>query len=128
MSNPNEEINTNENTWRSENCPADSVTLGRAAWTLLHTTAAYYPDRPAPSQMDSMRLFMSSFIDNYPCFKKEFKQYMAEEPIRVGSRKKLSEWLCRQHNKVNESLGKPPFDCKLVLDRWLQGASKQCDQ
>ena len=55
-------------TWRMENCPADSVTLGKAAWTLLHTTAAYYPDRPAPSQMDSMRAFMSSFIDNYPCF------------------------------------------------------------
>lgn len=52
-----------------ENCPADSVALGRAAWTLLHTTAAYYPDRPAPSQMDSMRLFMSTFADNYPCFK-----------------------------------------------------------
>lgn len=51
-----------------ENCPADSVALGKAAWTLLHTTAAYYPDRPAPSQMDSMRSFMASFIDNYPCF------------------------------------------------------------
>jgi FAD-linked sulfhydryl oxidase len=55
-------------TWFNENCPADSVALGRAAWTLLHTTAAYYPDRPAPSQMDSMRAFMTSFIDNYPCF------------------------------------------------------------
>lgn len=53
---------------------------------------------------------------------------MVEEPIRVGSRKKLSEWLCCQHNKVNESLGKPLFDCKLVLDRWLQGVSKECDQ
>ncbi|GAA5797108.1 ERV/ALR sulfhydryl oxidase domain-containing protein [Helicostylum pulchrum] len=110
-----------------ENCPADSVALGRAAWTLLHTTAAYYPDRPAPSQMDSMRLFMSTFADNYPCFK-DFKQYMAEEPVRVGSRKKLSEWLCKQHNKVNEKLGKPSFDCKLVLDRWLQGSLKECNQ
>lgn len=59
---------------------------------------------------------------------KDFKEYMVEEPIRVGSRKKLSEWLCRQHNKVNEKLGKPSFDCKLVLDRWLQGSLKQCDQ
>ncbi|GAN06799.1 conserved hypothetical protein [Mucor ambiguus] len=117
-----------EDTWRTENCPADSVTLGKAAWTLLHTTAAYYPDRPAPSQMDSMRAFMTSFVDNYPCFSKEFKQYMIEEPIRVGSRKKLSEWLCRQHNKVNEKLGKPAFDCKAVFDRWLQGSHKECDQ
>ncbi|KAG2229085.1 hypothetical protein INT48_005354, partial [Thamnidium elegans] len=106
------ETTEKENTWLAENCPADSVALGRAAWTLLHTTAAYYPDRPAPSQMDSMRLFMSTFVDNYPCFK-DFKQYMAEEPVRVGSRKKLSEWLCRQHNKVNEKLGKPPFDFEI---------------
>ncbi|KAI8646257.1 sulfhydryl oxidase [Parasitella parasitica] len=111
-----------------KNCPADSVALGRAAWTLLHTAAIYYPDRPAPSQMESMRLFMSSLVDNYPCFSSEFKQYMKEEPIRVGSRKKLSEWLCKQHNKVNEKLGKPSFDCTTVFNRWLQGSCKQCDQ
>lgn len=64
-----ESLKKDDATWFTENCPADSVNLGRAAWTLLHTTAAYYPDRPAPSQMDSMRLFMSSFLDNYPCFK-----------------------------------------------------------
>ncbi|KAI8890431.1 hypothetical protein K501DRAFT_168467, partial [Backusella circina FSU 941] len=108
-------------------CPPNADLLGKAAWTLLHTTAAYYPDRPAPSQMDSMRLFMSSFIENYPCFKEEFKKEIEQEPIRVGSRKKLSEWLCRQHNKVNERLGKETFDCNLVLERWLHG-SKECNQ
>jgi FAD-linked sulfhydryl oxidase len=52
---------------------------------------------------------------------------MEQEPIRVGSRKKLSEWLCRQHNKVNERLGKESFDCTLVLERWLHG-SKECNE
>ncbi|KAI8983113.1 ERV/ALR sulfhydryl oxidase domain-containing protein [Pilobolus umbonatus] len=111
---------------KSTECPADSKELGRAAWTLLHTTAAYYPNRPAPSQMDSMRTFMSSFIDNYPCFKEEFKMFIEEEPIRVGSRKKLSEWLCRQHNKVNDKLGKPAFDCTQVFDRWLESSKEEC--
>ena len=54
--------------WRKKNCPADVETLGNATWTLLHTMAAYYPDRPAPSQMDSMRTFINSFADNYPCW------------------------------------------------------------
>ncbi|KAI7906235.1 ERV/ALR sulfhydryl oxidase domain-containing protein [Cokeromyces recurvatus] len=106
-----------------ENCPADVVTLGRAAWVLLHTAAAYYPDRPAPSQMESMRSFLNSFIDNYPCFSKEFKEYIKEDPIKVGNRKKLSEWLCLQHNKVNQKLGKPLFDCSLVFERWLEQGS-----
>lgn len=57
-----------EEEWRKNNCPADVETLGNATWTLLHTMAAYYPDRPAPSQMDSMRTFINSFADNYPCW------------------------------------------------------------
>ncbi|KAI9482672.1 MAG: ERV/ALR sulfhydryl oxidase domain-containing protein [Benjaminiella poitrasii] len=124
--NSKQECNNRDERWIAENCPADVITLGRAAWTLLHTTAAYYPDRPAPSQMESMRSFMNSFIDNYPCFSEEFKRYMNEDPIRVGNRKKLSEWLCRQHNKMNEKLGKPAFDCSLVFERWLeQGSSSK---
>ncbi|KAI8380350.1 augmenter of liver regeneration [Blakeslea trispora] len=115
-------------TWQQENCPADAEQLGRAAWTLLHTAAAYYPDRPAPSQMDSMRAFITSIIDNYPCFGEEFKASIEQEPVRVGNRKKLSAWLCRQHNKVNEKLGKPSFDCSLVFDKWLQGVNKECEQ
>ncbi|RCH94835.1 hypothetical protein CU098_008557 [Rhizopus stolonifer] len=121
MSTPHE-ASPNDSSWREENCPADAVALGRAAWTLLHTTAAYYPDRPAPSQMDSMRAFITTIIDNYPCFGKEFKIYMEQEPVRVGNRKKLSAWL------FNEKLDKPMFDCSLVFDKWLQGANKQCEQ
>lgn len=54
--------------WRRKNCPADVETLGNATWTLLHTMAAYYPDRPAPSQMESMRAFIHSFAEHYPCW------------------------------------------------------------
>ncbi|KAI8970129.1 ERV/ALR sulfhydryl oxidase domain-containing protein [Mycotypha africana] len=129
MSYPNDNVEVkNNDTWRSDNCPADAVTLGRAAWVMLHTTAAYYPDRPAPSQMDSMRAFMKSFFENYPCLGEDLKREMEEEPIRVGSRRKLSDWLCRQHNKVNAKLGKPMFDCSKVFDRWLQGYSQICDE
>lgn len=46
---------------------------------------------------------------------------MAKEPVQVGSRKKLSEWLCRRHNEVNEKLGKEQFDCTKVFERWLDG-------
>ncbi|KAI8393612.1 sulfhydryl oxidase [Radiomyces spectabilis] len=111
-----------ESSWQKRNCPADVETLGNAAWTLLHTAAAYYPDRPAPSQMESMRTFITTFADNYPCWycKDDFKKAMEKEPVRVGSRKKLSEWLCRRHNEVNEKLGKPAFDCTQVFKKWVE--------
>ncbi|CAO3627306.1 unnamed protein product [Cunninghamella echinulata] len=54
--------------WRRKNCPPDVEVLGNATWTLLHTTAAYYPDRPTPSQKESMKTFIESFAQHYPCW------------------------------------------------------------
>lgn len=54
--------------WKQNNCPADVETLGRHTWTLLHTMAAYYPERPSPSQQESMKMFMKTFSENYPCW------------------------------------------------------------
>jgi FAD-linked sulfhydryl oxidase len=54
--------------WRRKSCPPDVEELGRSTWTLLHTMAAYYPERPAPSQMDSMKMFFEGFAQHYPCW------------------------------------------------------------
>lgn len=54
--------------WQRKNCPPDVETLGSSTWTLLHTMAAYYPDRPAPSQMESMKMFFEGFAQHYPCW------------------------------------------------------------
>ncbi|KAI8073193.1 ERV/ALR sulfhydryl oxidase domain-containing protein [Gongronella butleri] len=117
--------------WKRDNCPADVETLGRATWTLLHTTAAYYPDKPAPSQRESMKRFFESFAENYPCWfcKTDFQEAMAKEPVQVESKERLSQWLCRRHNEVNAKLNKPQFDCTKVFERWLNGPPDgRCDQ
>jgi FAD-linked sulfhydryl oxidase len=54
--------------WKEKNCPADVATLGRHTWTLLHTMAAYYPEKPEPKQKESMKTFFESFAQNYPCW------------------------------------------------------------
>ncbi|KAG2175663.1 hypothetical protein INT43_001310, partial [Umbelopsis isabellina] len=116
--------------WRRKNCPPDVEALGSSTWTLLHTMAAYYPERPAPSQMDSMKMFFEGFAQHYPCWfcKGDFQKSVAANPIQVGSRKKLSQWLCDRHNEVNEKLGKPKFDCTKVFERWLEGPPNgKCD-
>ncbi|KAI8343225.1 ERV/ALR sulfhydryl oxidase domain-containing protein [Chlamydoabsidia padenii] len=116
--------------WRKQNCPPDVEALGNATWTLLHTTAAYYPEKPAPSQRESMKAFIESFAQHYPCWfcKNDFQQAMANEPVQVESREKLSQWLCRRHNEVNVKLNKPVFDCTKVFERWLNGPPNgKCD-
>ncbi|KAI8380121.1 ERV/ALR sulfhydryl oxidase domain-containing protein [Blakeslea trispora] len=116
--------------WKQKNCPADVETLGRHTWTLLHTMAAYYPEKPEKKQQESMKTFFESFAENYPCWfcKNDFKQDMGENPIDVTSRESLSQWLCKRHNKVNEKLGKKQFDCSKVFERWLTGPPNgKCD-
>lgn len=48
-------------------CPVDSVMLGNATWTYLHTMAAYYPDSPTTTQQKDMSSLISNFSKFYPC-------------------------------------------------------------
>ncbi|QRW17158.1 erv1/alr family domain-containing protein [Rhizoctonia solani] len=50
-----------------ENCPADVEALGRATWTFLHTTAAYYPTSPSAQHQSSMLALLRSLPSLYPC-------------------------------------------------------------
>ncbi|THH27799.1 hypothetical protein EUX98_g6396 [Antrodiella citrinella] len=52
---------------RPEKCPPDVEILGRATWTFLHTTAAYYPEKPTPSQRVNMLSLIRSLPILYPC-------------------------------------------------------------
>lgn len=110
-------------------CPPDSVKLGRAGWTILHSMAAWYPDVPSSTEQMSMTQFLNAFADFYPCSycAKDFRENIATIPPRVETRKSLSLWLCKQHNIVNKKLGKPSFSCTLnnLDQRWREGGS-QC--
>lgn len=54
--------------WKRNNCPADVATLGRSTWTLLHTMAAYYPEKPSKPEQESIKTFFESFSEHYPCW------------------------------------------------------------
>jgi len=104
-------------------CPADREELGRSTWTLLHTTAAYYPQKPTQHQQTTMRQFITSFSRLYPCdhCAEDFRQDLAAHPPAVESGDRLARWFCDRHNTVNRKLGKPEFDCSLVAERWRDG-------
>lgn len=113
-----------------KDCPPDVEELGRSTWTLLHSIAATYPDKPTKNQQDNLTQFMNSFSNLYPCFycAEDFRQYIKKEKIKVTNRDEFGKWLCNAHNEVNVKLGKPKFDCNLWKERWKDGwKDGRCD-
>ncbi|KAG2011654.1 growth factor [Coprinopsis cinerea AmutBmut pab1-1] len=111
-------------------CPPDVEVLGRATWTFLHTAAAYYPDKPTPTQRANMLMLLRSLPIVYPCSwcADDFGKSIDHNPPDVSSRERLSLWLCQRHNEVNEKLGKEKFDCSKVDERWKDGPPDgRCD-
>jgi mitochondrial FAD-linked sulfhydryl oxidase len=112
------------------NCPPDVEQLGRATWTFLHTTAAYYPEKPTPTQRTNMLMLLRSLPILYPCTScaGDFDEDMRRNPPDVSGRMGLSRWLCERHNEVNAKLGKEAFDCAKTDERWKDGpADGSCD-
>jgi FAD-linked sulfhydryl oxidase len=112
------------------NCPADVEQLGRATWTFLHTTAAYYPERPTPNQRVNMLGLLNALPSLYPCSHcaSHLAGNMKDHPPDVSGRVALSRWLCERHNDVNERLGKDKFDCAKTDERWKDGPNDgTCD-
>jgi hypothetical protein len=85
--------------------------------------AAYYPAHPSPEQQASMAAFLAALGQFYPCSDcaGHLRAWMARHPPDLGSAAALSAYLCAMHNAVNVRLGKPAFDCALVLQRWRDG-------
>lgn len=117
---------------RPAHCPPDVEQLGRATWTFLHTTAAYYPTRPTPSQRANMLNLLHSLPTLYPCghCADHLGREMKVNPPDVSGREGLGRWLCERHNEVNGRLGKERFECseKMLGERWRDGPEDgSCD-
>ena len=122
------DLATNDST--PSDCPPDVEELGRSTWTLLHSIAATYPEKPTDAQKDNLKTFMKSFSNLYPCFycADDFREYMNKEKIQVTNRDEFGKWLCNAHNAVNVKIGKPVFDCQLWKERWKDGwKDGRCD-
>lgn len=115
--------NNNSSSIHSKECPLDKDELGRNSWSLFHTMAAYYPEKPSNEDKVVMNNFIQAIARFYPCESCaiDFRRDIKDDPPEMNSRVKLSYWWCRIHNKVNRKLGKPEFDCSKIDERWLDG-------
>ncbi|EFA00437.1 FAD-linked sulfhydryl oxidase ALR [Tribolium castaneum] len=120
---------TGSGTFRTD-CPLDKDELGRSSWGLLHTIAAKYPENPTRTEQKDMTSFFTLFSKFYPCdfCAEDLRKELKADPPQIASQEDLSQWLCRLHNRVNNKLGKPEFDCSKVNERWRDGwADGSCD-
>lgn len=101
--------------------------VGRATWTFLHTLAAQYPERPTRQQKRDAKELIDILTRMYPCGEcaRHFREVVTAHPPQVASKHDFSLWMCRVHNVVNRSLGKPSFNCDMVASRW---AGVGCDE
>lgn len=107
----------------AKDCPPDVTELGRSTWTLLHSIAATYPDKPSAEQQNNLSTFIDSFAKLYPCWfcAEDFQKYISEKKPKVTNSDEFGKWLCDAHNAVNVKLGKKTFDCQLWKQRWKDG-------
>lgn len=107
----------------AKDCPPDVNELGRSTWTLLHSIAASYSDKPSSDEQSNLNTFIHSFSKLYPCWfcAEDFQKYIAQDKPKVTNREEFGKWLCDAHNAVNVKTGKKTFDCNLWKERWKDG-------
>ena len=119
----------NTSTSQKVECPPDRAKVGKAGWTLFHTTAAYYPEEPTEEDKKHYYDFFATIPFVYPCkhCATDFERYLKKSPPEVDNRETLCVWLCRMHNKVNQKLGKKVFPCRMKdLDRRWRKNLEEC--
>ncbi|KAH7077285.1 FAD dependent sulfhydryl oxidase Erv2 [Paraphoma chrysanthemicola] len=94
--------------------------LGRAAWKVLHTTFARFPEKPTDDEKEALRSYVYLFQRLYPCGEcaEHFGKVLAKYPPQVSSRTAASGWGCFVHNVVNKRLHKPEWDCAGLGDAY----------
>ena len=100
--------------------PPDITSLGNAGWSIIHSFASYFPDKPTDYQKKHAKQFISNFSHLFPCnyCAKDFRTYIKENPVKTDTRDSFCQWTCEAHNDVNVKLGKPEFDCSEFDKRW----------
>ena len=101
--------------------------IGRHSWTLLHSMANTYPEKPTEEEKKTMKKFLYGLARSYPCkvCGGHLLKMLDKKGIKLESRKEFGEYLCNIHNIVNKVLNKTQFDCNKTFDVW--NGNYKCD-
>lgn len=103
--------------------------LGRSTWKLLHNILGRYPEKPTDTEKESLKQFFNVFVKVYPCgdCAVHFQKLLEKYPPQVENKQAAATWGCNIHNKVNERLNKPIYDCKNILNDYDCGCGNEED-
>jgi FAD-linked sulfhydryl oxidase len=111
--------------------PPDPDMIGRAGWTILHTTAAAFPNRPTSEQQRDFKDFIRTWSKLYPCnvCAYHMRRDLENREIVATNKREASRFVCELHNSVNRILDKPVVSCDPdeVLRRWHPGYPHDMD-
>lgn len=100
--------------------------LGHAAWKVLHTMMAKFPDHPTEEDSLALKSYIHLFARLYPCgdCARHFQGILAKFPPQVATRSTAAAWACHVHNEVNKRLKKEIFDCSKIGDFYDCGCAE----
>ncbi|KAH6671069.1 FAD dependent sulfhydryl oxidase-like protein Erv2 [Halenospora varia] len=100
--------------------------LGNAAWKLLHTMMAKFPDKPTEDDSAALKSYIHLFARLYPCgdCARHFQKVLEKYPPQVATRSTAAAWACHVHNVVNKRLKKKEFDCSKIGDFYDCGCAE----
>ena len=100
--------------------------LGHAAWKVLHTMMAKFPDKPTEDDSVALKSYIHLFARLYPCgdCARHFQSILVKFPPQVASRSTAAAWACHVHNQVNKRLKKEEFDCSKIGDFYDCGCAE----
>ncbi|KUJ22629.1 uncharacterized protein LY89DRAFT_607364 [Mollisia scopiformis] len=100
--------------------------LGHAAWKVLHTMMAKFPDKPTTDDSAALKSYIHLFARLYPCgdCARHFQKILQKFPPQVASRSTAAAWACHVHNEVNKRLKKDLFDCSKIGDFYDCGCAE----
>ncbi|KAI9053313.1 hypothetical protein LZ554_002276 [Drepanopeziza brunnea f. sp. 'monogermtubi'] len=101
--------------------------LGHAAWKVLHTMMAKFPDEPTEDDSAALKSYIHLFARLYPCgdCARHFQKILKKFPPQVATRSTAAAWACHVHNEVNKRLKKELFDCSNIGDFYDCGCAEE---
>ncbi|PBP17312.1 Erv1/Alr family protein [Diplocarpon rosae] len=101
--------------------------LGHAAWKVLHTMMAKFPDEPTEDDSAALKSYIHLFARLYPCgdCARHFQKILKKFPPQVATRSTAAAWACHVHNEVNKKLKKELFDCSNIGDFYDCGCAEE---
>jgi FAD-linked sulfhydryl oxidase len=101
--------------------------LGHAAWKVLHTMMAKFPDKPTTDDSEALKSYIHLFARLYPCgdCARHFQKILQKYPPQVATRSTAAAWACHVHNEVNKRLKKEIFDCSNIGDFYDCGCAEE---